>query len=53
MREWEEETPGASRVRGKQKKILGQKENLSVVSLDIEKEELCQNTTSRSRNRVS
>lgn len=53
LRELEEETPGESRVRGKKKKILGQKENLRVASLDTEMEELCQNTTSRSRNRAS
>lgn len=53
LRTWEEETPETSRVRRKQKNILGQKENLLVVSLDTEMKELCQNTTSRSRNRVS
>lgn len=50
LREWEQDSPGARKTRGKQKQILGQKENFSVVSLAIEMEELGQDTTSRRRN---
>lgn len=48
--EWEQDSPGARKARGKQKQILSQKENLSVVSLAIETEELSQDTTSKRRN---